>query len=118
MTFNTKQVNRKIFTIAAPIAVQGVVSATLTMVDNIMVGMLGETELAAVGVGGQMFFVHFLILFSLAAFVPSFMLVKVFDKYIPAEAAEEAPIEGEPDDSGEIAGNLTENTGEDFSEET
>ncbi|MCR4655488.1 MAG: YesL family protein [Lachnospiraceae bacterium] len=33
----------------------------------------------------QLLIVHFLILFSLAAFVPSFLLVKVFDKYIPAE---------------------------------
>ena len=64
MDFDTRSVNKKIFQIASPIAIQGVVSATLTMVDNLMVGMLGETELAAVGVAGQLFMIHYLILFG------------------------------------------------------
>lgn len=73
MEFNKKQLNRKIFRIATPIAIQGVVSATLTMVDNLMVGFLGETELAAVGVGGQLFMVHYLILFGLVSGSATFM---------------------------------------------
>ena len=73
MEASTRQLNRKIFRIAAPIAIQGVVSATLTMVDNIMVGALGETELAAVGVGGQLFMVHYLILFGLVSGSATFM---------------------------------------------
>ena len=48
-------------------------SATLTMVDNLMVGFLGETELAAVGVGGQLFMVHYLILFGLVSGSATFM---------------------------------------------
>jgi predicted short-subunit dehydrogenase-like oxidoreductase (DUF2520 family) len=48
MIFREKELNRKLIRIAAPIAVQGVVSATLSMIDNLMVGFLGETELAAV----------------------------------------------------------------------
>jgi len=68
-----KELNRKIFTIATPIAIQGVVSATLTMVDNIMVGFLGETELAAVGVAGQIFIVHYLILFGILSGSATFM---------------------------------------------
>ena len=70
---NTKQLNKKIFRIAAPIAIQGVVSATLTMVDNLMVGFLGETELAAVGVGGQLFMVHYLMMFGLLSGCATFM---------------------------------------------
>ena len=43
----------------------------------------------------QLLIVHFLILFSLAAFGPSFLLVRAFDKYIPAESEEEVEPEEE-----------------------
>jgi len=71
--FNKNEVNRKIVSIASPIAVQGIVTATLTMVDNLMVGMLGETELAAVGVASQIFMVHYLILFGFVSGTATFM---------------------------------------------
>ncbi len=73
MGFDTKQVNRKLARIATPIAIQGVVSATLMMIDNIMVGFLGETELAAVGVGSQLFTVHYLVLFGILSGSATFM---------------------------------------------
>ena len=63
--FNTKNLNRKLVRIASPIAIQGVVTATLTMVDNLMVGLLGETELAAVGVGSQLFMLHYMLMFGM-----------------------------------------------------
>ncbi len=72
MEMNTKALNRKLAKIAAPIAVQGVVTATLTMVDNLMVGFLGETELAAVGVGGQLFMIHYLVLFGVVSGAATF----------------------------------------------
>ena len=73
MEFDTKQVNRKLARIATPKAIQGVVSATLSMIDNIMVGFLGETELAAVGVGSQLFMVHYLVLFGILSGSATFM---------------------------------------------
>lgn len=73
MDFDTRIVNKKIVQIASPIALQGMVSATLTMVDNLMVGMLGETELAAVGVAGQLFMIHFLILFGFVSGSATFL---------------------------------------------
>ncbi len=73
MEFNTAQVNRKLVRIATPIAIQGIVSATLMMVDNIMVGFLGETELAAVGVGSQLFMVHYLVMFGILSGSATFM---------------------------------------------
>lgn len=72
MEISTGALNRKLAKIAAPIALQGIVSATLTMVDNLMVGFLGETELAAVGVGGQLFMVHYLVLFGLVSGTATF----------------------------------------------
>ena len=73
MEFSKSQVNKKIVRIASPIAIQGIVSATLSMVDNIMVGFLGETELAAVGVGSQLFMVHYLVLFGILSGSATFM---------------------------------------------
>lgn len=73
MEFNKKALNKKLVKIATPIAIQGIVSATLSMVDNIMVGFLGETELAAVGVGSQLFMVHYLVLFGILSGSATFM---------------------------------------------
>ena len=60
-----KQLNRKLRMLAVPIAIQGVVSATLSLVDNLMVGFLGETELAAVGVASQIFIIFHLVNFGM-----------------------------------------------------
>lgn len=59
-----QNIYKKIFKIALPISVQGVISSTLGLVDNIMVGNLGEASIAAVGIGLQIFFIHYLILFG------------------------------------------------------
>ena len=71
--FNKRELNKKLFRVAVPIAVQGVVAATLSMVDNLMVGFLGETELAAVGIGAQIFMLHYMVLFGLMSGSTTFM---------------------------------------------
>lgn len=73
MIFKEKELNTKLIRIAAPIAVQGVVSATLSMIDNLMVGFLGEAELAAVGVASQIFMLHYMLLFGLLSGSATFM---------------------------------------------
>ena len=73
MQYKANSLNRKLLSIASPIAVQGVVTATLTMVDNLMVGILGETELAAVGVGSQLFMVHYMLLFGVLSGSATFL---------------------------------------------
>ena len=45
--------------VALPISVQGLITSSLTLVDNLMVGSLGESELSAVGVAGNVFFGYF-----------------------------------------------------------
>ena len=59
-----KTLFEKLFRIALPIAIQGVVSGTLGLIDTLMVGFLGEAELAAVGIATQIFFIHYLFLFG------------------------------------------------------
>lgn len=55
---------RELLVIAIPISFQQFIMASLNMVDVIMVGQLGETAIAALGLANQVFFVLILILFG------------------------------------------------------
>ena len=73
ITLEDKALYKLLAKIAIPIAIQGVVSATLGLVDNLMVGYLGEAELAAVGIATQIFFIHYLFLFGFTSGTATFM---------------------------------------------
>lgn len=51
-----KKFYRKVFIIALPIVIQNFITSSLNIVDTIMIGSLGEKEIAAVGIGNQYFF--------------------------------------------------------------
>lgn len=51
--------------IALPIALQNLISSSLNMVDTVMIGRLGEIEIAAVGLANQYFFIFVLLLFGI-----------------------------------------------------
>lgn len=55
---------RSMFKIAVPVAVQNLMATALNFVDTIMIGRLGATELAAVGMANQVFFLMALFLFG------------------------------------------------------
>ena len=55
---------KKVATLALPIALQIFISSSLNLVDNLMVGSLGEVQLAAVGIGIQPFFLFWMVLFG------------------------------------------------------
>ena len=61
------------FKVALPISVQGLITSSLTLVDNLMVGSLGESELSAVGVAGNVFFVFFLLIWGFCAGCSTFL---------------------------------------------
>lgn len=69
----TKPLLRRLRKVALPMAVQSVIAASLSMVDNVMVGMLGEKQLAAVGMSTQIFFVHWMMLFGFTSGITTFM---------------------------------------------
>ncbi|MBK7448478.1 MAG: hypothetical protein IPJ47_03235 [Anaerolineales bacterium] len=58
---------REMLTIARPISFQQLINASLNMIDVIMVGQLGETSIAALGLSNQVFFVFILLLLGLPA---------------------------------------------------
>lgn len=64
---------RQLIKIAVPIAIQGVVSTTLGLVDDLMVGFLGEAELAAVGVGNQIFLIHYMLIYGMTSGTSTFV---------------------------------------------
>jgi putative MATE family efflux protein len=55
---------RELLIIAIPISFQQLINASLNMIDVIMVGQLGESAIAALGLSNQVFFVLILILFG------------------------------------------------------
>ncbi len=55
---------KTLFAIAIPIVLQQMISASLNLVDNVMIGQLGATNIASVGLANQVFFLMTLILFG------------------------------------------------------
>ena len=58
---------RNLFTIAFPIIAQNFLSSFVNMLDTIMVGQLGSVDIAAVGLGNQIFFVMSVIMFGVVS---------------------------------------------------
>ncbi|NLM37499.1 MAG: MATE family efflux transporter [Firmicutes bacterium] len=54
-------------TLAIPVAIQNFIGSFLNMVDTVMVGQLGETAIAAVGIANQYFFIFMMFLIGLSA---------------------------------------------------
>ena len=54
--FRDKDFFRAMVAIAVPVAFQQLITAGLNMIDVLMVGQLGETAVAALGLANQIFF--------------------------------------------------------------
>ncbi|HML37792.1 MAG TPA: MATE family efflux transporter [Bacillota bacterium] len=59
--------------VALPIALQSLITSSLNLLDNLMIGSLGEVDLAAVGLSTQLFFVHLGAMFGFASGCAAFM---------------------------------------------
>jgi len=65
--YRDRQYYQRLVRIALPITLQNFIMSTLNMVANVMIGQLGETAVAAVGLAVQIFFLLNLALFGLAS---------------------------------------------------
>ncbi|RIK31858.1 MAG: MATE family efflux transporter [Anaerolineae bacterium] len=65
--FKDKVFFRAMLALAAPVAFQQLITAGLNMIDVIMVGQLGETAVAALGLANQIFFLLILFLFGVTS---------------------------------------------------
>lgn len=62
-----RQFFRKLLTLALPIMVQNFIVSSLNMVDTLMIGSVGENEIAAVGIANQVFFMLNLLIIGVTA---------------------------------------------------
>src|SRR5678815_1576886 len=58
---------RDMLALAIPVAFQQFITASLSMIDVLMVGQLGETSVAALGLANQIFFLLILFLFGVTS---------------------------------------------------
>ena len=70
---NKKDLFKSLLIVALPIALQSLIASSLNLVDNLMVGSLGEEELNAVGVSVQIYFIHWMMLFGFTSGAATFM---------------------------------------------
>ena len=66
MTEN-KQFYKRLFILTLPIVIQNLITTSLNMLDTLMIGRLGEVELAAVGVANQFYFLYSLLAMGVGA---------------------------------------------------
>ncbi len=57
----------KAFRIACPVAMQGMLNTVVNLVDTLMIGTLGATTIAAVGLANKVFFVFSLLVFGIVS---------------------------------------------------
>ena len=73
-----------LLTIAVPIVIQNLISSSLNLVDNVMIGQLGETYIAATGLANQIFFIMTLMLFGgnsgISIYIAQYWGNKQYDK--------------------------------------
>jgi putative MATE family efflux protein len=65
--FKDKAFYRALFTIALPIMLQNLINSFVNLIDTVMVGRLGTAEIAAVGLGNQVFFLLNIFLFGVCS---------------------------------------------------
>lgn len=69
----SKSLYKTLARVALPIALQSLIASSLNLVDALMVGSLGEVDLAAVGLSNQIFFVHQGVMFGFVSGASAFM---------------------------------------------
>ncbi len=65
--FFDKDFLSKLFALALPIILQNFINSFVNILDTIMIGRLGSVEIAAVGLGNQLFFLLNLLLYGIAS---------------------------------------------------
>lgn len=65
--FGNRSFRKELLRIAAPVAFQNLLISSLSVVDTLMIGQLGEVEIAAVGLASQLFFLSLLFFFGVSS---------------------------------------------------
>jgi len=62
-----RQFYKTLFKLAVPVTIQNTITSSLNLVDTIMIGQLGATEVAAVGLANRLFFIFIIIAFAVSS---------------------------------------------------
>lgn len=73
ITIDKKKLYQSLAVVVLPIALQQLISSSLSLVDNLMIGSMGEAELAAVGLATQFYFIHWMMLFGFSSGCNTFL---------------------------------------------
>ncbi|MDD4681528.1 MAG: MATE family efflux transporter, partial [Clostridia bacterium] len=73
VVIETKPLIKTLRRVALPIALQSLIASSLNLIDTLMVGSLGEVELASVGLSTQLFFIHWGVLYGFSSGTSAFM---------------------------------------------
>lgn len=65
--FRDRRFLKKALMIACPVALQGMLNTVVNLVDTLMIGTLGATPIAAVGLANKVFFVFSLLVFGIVS---------------------------------------------------
>lgn len=68
-----KKMYKQVGIVAGPIALQSLIGSSLNLVDNLMIGGLGEAALNSVGVAVQIFFVFWMLVFGFCGGAATFI---------------------------------------------
>lgn len=58
---------KKILWVAIPISIQSLMNMTVNLIDTMMIGRLGETAIASVGLANKVFFIFILLIFGISS---------------------------------------------------
>lgn len=72
-TIDRRHFLKTVAVVAAPISIQSLIGSSLNLVDNLMIGHLGELPLNAVGISVQIFFVYWMFVFGFASGAATFI---------------------------------------------
>lgn len=73
ITIENRTLFRSLGVVALPIALQSLITSSLSLVDNLMVGAVSESALAATGLATQFYFIQWMMLFGFTSGCATFM---------------------------------------------
>lgn len=65
--FNDNKFYKNLFLLSIPIVLQQLIASSLNMLDTVMIGMVGETELASVGIANQYYFLFSIFIMGISS---------------------------------------------------
>lgn len=71
--FYDRKFYKGVFVLALPIVLQYLIASSLNMLDTVMIGMVGEVELASVGIANQYYFIFSLIVMGISSGISVFI---------------------------------------------